>query len=192
MREVREALKGLGLRVRALSDFGNVPDVEEDGETFVENALKKARYYSKYFGKITLADDSGLEVDSLNGLPGIRSARYAGEKASTQENNEKLLREMNGFPLSKRGARFRCVIAVVSPDGRELLAEGSCRGRIGLKEKGRKGFGYDPLFILPNYGKTMAQLPLEEKNRISHRGKALKKIRRMLLSFLDRDRLSQQ
>ena len=192
MREVREALKGLGLRIRALSDFRDVPEVEEDGETFVENALKKARYYSKYFGKITLADDSGLEVDSLNGLPGIHSARYAGEKVSTQENNEKLLTKMNGFPPSKRGARFRCVIAVVSPDGRELLAEGSCRGKIGLKEKGRKGFGYDPLFILPNYGKTMAQLPLEEKNRISHRGKALKKIRRMLLSFLDRDRLSQQ
>ncbi len=192
MREVREALKGLGLRLRALSDFRDVPEVEEDGETFVENALKKGRYYSKYFGKVTLADDSGLEVDTLNGMPGIHSARYAGEKASTQNNNEKLLREMEGVPLSKRGARFRCVIAVVSPNGKELLAEGSCRGRIGLKERGRRGFGYDPLFIVPNYRKTMAQLPLEEKNRISHRGKALKKIRRMIHSFLDCNRLSQQ
>ncbi len=192
IREVREALKGLGIRIRALSDFRDVPEVEEDGETFVENALKKARYYSKYFGKITLADDSGLEVDSLNGLPGIHSARYAGEKASSPENNEKLLREMEGVPISKRGARFRCVIAVVSQDGRELLAEGSCRGRIGLREKGRRGFGYDPLFIVPDHGKTMAQLPLEEKNRISHRGRALKKIRRMICSFLNNRQLSEQ
>ncbi len=190
-REVREALKGSGLRISGLSDFSNVPEVEENGKTFVENALKKARYYSKYFGKVTLADDSGLEVDSLNGLPGIYSARYAGEKASTQENNQKLLREMEGVPISKRGARFRCVIAVVAPDGRELLAEGSCKGRIGLREKGRRGFGYDPLFVLPNRGKTMAELSLEEKNRISHRGKALKKIRKRIRSFLDCRRLSQ-
>ena len=192
VREVREALKGLGLRIHALSDFSNAPEIEENGKTFVENALKKARYYSKYFGKVTLADDSGLEVDSLKGLPGVYSARYAGERASSQENNRMLLREMEGVPISKRGARFRCVIAVVSPDGRELLAEGSCKGRIGFGERGRRGFGYDPLFILPNYGKTMAELSLEEKNRVSHRGKALKKIRKSIQSFLDCGRLSQQ
>jgi len=192
MREVREALKGLGLRIHALSDFSNVPEIEENGKTFVENALKKARYYSKYFGKVTLADDSGLEVDSLKGLPGIYSARYAGEKASSQENSQKLLREMEGIPISKRGARFRCVIAVVSPDGREILAEGSCKGRIGFWEKGRRGFGYDPLFVLPNYGKTMAELSLEEKNKISHRGKALKKIGKIIQPFLDCGRLSRQ
>ena len=191
MREVREALKGLGLRIRTLSDFSNVPEIEENGKTFIENALKKARYYSKRFGKVTLADDSGLEVDRLKGLPGVYSARYAGEKASSRENNEKLLREMEGVPISRRGARFRCVIAVVSPDGKELLVDGSCRGRIGLREKGRRGFGYDPLFVLPNYGKTMAELSLEEKNRISHRGKALKKIRKIIHSFLDCGRLSQ-
>ena len=126
----------------------------------------------------------------MQGLPGIPTARYAGERASSQENNRKLLREMEGVPISKRGARFRCVIAVVSPDGKELLAEGSCKGRIGLREKGRRGFGYDPLFILPNYGKTMAELSLEEKNRISHRGKALRKIRKLIQSFLDSGRLS--
>ncbi|MGZ3605808.1 MAG: XTP/dITP diphosphatase [Thermodesulfobacteriota bacterium] len=191
-REIREALKGLGVRIRSLSDFSNVPEIEENGKTFVDNALKKARYYTKYFGKVTLADDSGLEVDILKGLPGIYSARYAGEKASSQENNEKLLREMEGVPISKRGARFKCVIAVVSPDGREILAEGVCKGRIGFGEKGRKGFGYDPLFVLPNYGKTMAQLSLKEKNKISHRGKALRKIRKMIQSFLDSERLSQQ
>jgi len=191
-REIREALKGLGVRIRSLSDFSNVPEIEENGKTFVDNALKKARYYTKYFGKVTLADDSGLEVDFLKGLPGIYSARYAGEKASSQENNEKLLREMERVPISKRGARFKCVIAVVSPDGGEILAEGVCRGRIGFGEKGRRGFGYDPLFILPNYGKTMAQLSLKEKNKISHRGKALRKIRKMIQSFLDSERLSQQ
>ncbi|MGZ3559791.1 MAG: XTP/dITP diphosphatase [Thermodesulfobacteriota bacterium] len=191
-REIREALKGLGVRIRSLNDFSNVPEIEENGKTFVDNALKKARYYTKYFGKVTLADDSGLEVDFLKGLPGIYSARYAGEKASSQENNEKLLREMEGVPISKRGARFKCVIAVVSPDGREILAEGVCKGRIGFGEKGRKGFGYDPLFVLPNYGKTMAQLSLKEKNKISHRGKALRKIGKMIQSFLDSERLSQQ
>jgi XTP/dITP diphosphohydrolase len=183
IREIREALKGLGLRIYSLSDFPNVPEVEEDGKSFTENALKKARFFSKYFGKLTIADDSGLEVDCLKGLPGVYSARYVRKGASSQENNQKLLREMKDVPISKRGARFRCIIAVVSPDGREALAEAACRGRIGFKEKGKKGFGYDPLFILPNGGKTMAELSLEAKNRISHRGKALRKIRRIIQSF---------
>lgn len=183
IREIRAALKGLGLRIYSLNDFPDVPEVEEDGKSFAENALKKARFYSKYFGKLTIADDSGLEVDGLQGLPGIYSARYAGEGASSQENNQKLLREMEGLPVSKRGARFKCIIAVVPQDGKETVAEGSCKGTIGYKEKGRKGFGYDPLFILPKYGKTMAQLSLEEKNKISHRGKALRKIREIIQSF---------
>lgn len=183
IREIKEALKGLGLRVYALSDFPDVPEIEEDGRSFAENALKKAHFYSKYFGKVTIADDSGLEVDGLGGLPGIYSARYAGEGASSQENNQKLLREMQGLPVSKRGARFKCIIAVVSHDGKEAVAEGSCKGRIGFKEKGKKGFGYDPLFILPNSKKTMAELSLEEKNAMSHRGKALSKIRRIIQSF---------
>jgi XTP/dITP diphosphohydrolase len=183
IREFRDALKGLNLRIYGLSDFPDVPEIEEDGDSFTENALKKARFYSTYFGKLTLADDSGLEVESLKGEPGVHSARYAGEGASTQENNQKLLSEMQGIPISKRGARFRCIIAVKSPGGREVLVEGSCKGRIGFKEKGRKGFGYDPLFILPRDGKTMAQLSLEEKNRVSHRGKALRKIRKIIQSF---------
>ena len=184
MREVREALKGLGLRIHALSDFSGVPEIEEDGKSFVENALKKARFYSKVFGKLTLADDSGLEVDRLKGFPGIYSARYAGKGASTRDNNQKLLNEMEGISLSKRGARFKCVMAMVSPDGREAIAEGSCKGRIGFEEKGRKGFGYDPLFILPKYGKTMAELSLEEKNKMSHRGKALRKLRRRIVALM--------
>jgi len=178
-------LRGLSLRILALDDFSNVPEVEEDGKSFTENAFKKARYYSKYFGKLTLADDSGLEVDVLKGLPGICSARYAGEKASHRENNQKLLREMEGIPISKRGARFKCVIAIVSPDGIEAVTEGACKGRIRFRGVGKKGFGYDPLFELPQYGKTMAQLSVEEKNKISHRGKALRKLRKIIDHFLD-------
>jgi XTP/dITP diphosphohydrolase len=179
-REIREALKGLGLRILTLSDFSDVPEIEEDGKSFIENALKKARFYSKYFGKLTIADDSGLEVDSLKGLPGIHSARYSGEKASSQENNRKLLNAVKGVPFSKRGAKFKGILAMVSPDGREVIKEGFCRGKIGFKEKGKRGFGYDPLFLLPKYGKTMAELSLEEKNKISHRGKALRKLRRVI------------
>jgi XTP/dITP diphosphohydrolase len=185
IREIREALKGLGLRIHALSDFPDVPEIEEDGKSFTENALKKARFYSKVFGKLTLADDSGLEVDGLKGMPGIYSARYSGEKASSRKNNHKLLKEMASIPVSKRGARFKCIMAMVSPDGIEAMTEGSCKGRIGMREKGKKGFGYDPLFILPKYGKTMAELSLKEKNRISHRGEALRKLRKIIWTFMD-------
>ena len=184
IREIREALKGLGIRIYALSDFDGVAEIKEDGKSFTENALKKARFYSKVFGKLTLADDSGLEVECLKGMPGIYSARYAGERASNRENNHKLLKEMEGIPLSKRGARFKCVMALVSPDGKEAMTEGSCKGKIGMRERGRRGFGYDPLFILPKYGKTMAQLPLKEKNRISHRGKALRRLRKTIRIFM--------
>ena len=174
----------MGLRIHALSDFSGVPEIEEDGKSFTENALKKARFYSKYFGKLTIADDSGLEVDRLDGLPGIYSARYAGEGASSQENNRRLLREMQGLPISKRGARFQCILAVASPDGKEITVEGSCKGKIGFKEKGRRGFGYDPLFILPTRGKMMAEFSLEEKNKISHRGKALRKLRKRIAELI--------
>ncbi|MFB3887377.1 MAG: XTP/dITP diphosphatase [Thermodesulfobacteriota bacterium] len=183
IREIRRALKGSGLKIYSLNDFPGTPGIKEDGKSFTENALKKSRFYGKYFGKVTLADDSGLEVDALGALPGVYSARYAGERASDRENNQKLLGEMEGIPVSKRGARFKCVMAMVSPDGEEAVVEGSCRGRIGFKEVGKRGFGYDPLFILPQYGKTMAQLTLKEKNRVSHRGKALRKLRKIITKF---------
>jgi len=183
-REIRRALKGLSLRVRFLNDFSNVPEVKEDGKTFPENALKKARFYSLHFGKPTIADDSGLEVDVLGGLPGVYSARYAGEGASDRQRNQKLLNEMEGVPISKRGARFRCAIALAAPGGKERVVEGTCRGRIGFREVGRRGFGYDPLFFLPQRKKTMAQLTVEEKNKISHRGKALRKLKGVLTNEL--------
>lgn len=183
IREIREVLKGLDLRIYALTDFSNIPKIEEDGNSFSENALKKARFYSQHFGKLTLADDSGLEVDCLKGLPGIYSARYAGKGASSRDNNQKLLKEMEGVPFLKRGARFKCVIAIVSPDGREAVTEGTCRGRIGFKGKGKRGFGYDPLFILTKSERTMAELSLKEKDKISHRGKALRKIKKIITNF---------
>jgi len=184
VREIRKALRGRGFRIRSLRDFEDVPDVEEDGRTFGENALKKARFYWKFFNLLTVSDDSGLVVDSLNGRPGIYSARFAGEKATDQENNQKLLSLMENVPISKRGARFQCAIAIVSPLGKEEVVEGECRGKIGFKEVGKKGFGYDPLFILPQLKKTVAQLTLEEKNRVSHRGKALKKLKRVIGKFV--------
>lgn len=176
-------MKGLRLQILTLNDFSDIPEIEEDGKTFTENALKKALFYSTYLEQLTLADDSGLEVETLKGMPGIHSARYAGERASPGENNQKLLREMEGIPTSKRGARFKCVMALASTDGRKAVTEGVCRGSIGFKEVGKRGFGYDPLFILPHYGKTMAQISIEEKNRISHRGKALRKMRKILAHF---------
>ena len=185
VREIRRVLKGLGIKVRSLRDFPDVPSIKEDGKSFTENALKKARFYAKHFGEIAIADDSGLEVDALKGAPGIYSARYVRERASDRENNQKLLKEMEGVPLSRRGATFRCSIAIVSPEGREKTVEGACRGRIGFKEVGRKGFGYDPVFVLPRCGKVMAQLSLDEKNGISHRGKALRKLRKIMGDFVD-------
>ena len=184
VREIRKILSGLGLRIRSLSDLPGAPEVEEDGSSFRENALKKARFYSKLSGKLTVSDDSGLEVDALKGLPGITSARYSGKEATDRANIEKLLREMEGIGASMRGARFMCSIAIVSPDGREDVVEGVCHGRIRFAPKGKRGFGYDPVFYLPRFRKTMAELTLEEKNRISHRGKALKKLKKIIPAFL--------
>lgn len=185
IREIQHALRGLGFRVYGVTDFLNVPKIEEDGTTFAENALKKGRFYSQFFGKLTIADDSGLEVNALKGLPGVRSSRYAGEKASDGENNRKLLAEMDDIPSSKRGARFRCAMAIVSIEGKEAVTEGICKGRIGFKPVGKKGFGYDPLFILSRDRRTMAQLSVKEKNRVSHRGKALRKLRKLICAFTD-------
>jgi len=185
VREIRKVLKGLGIRIQSLRDLPEAPEVNEDGNSFSENALKKARFYAALSGMLTISDDSGLEVDALKGQPGVYSARYAGEGASDQDNIQKLMKEMEGIPTSRRGARFKCSIAIVSPDGVEAVAEGSCKGKVGFREMGKRGFGYDPLFILPQYGKTMAQFTLEEKNRISHRGKALRKLRRIIRSFVD-------
>jgi XTP/dITP diphosphohydrolase len=184
LREIKESLRGMEVQILSLTDLPPLPPLKEDGSTFRENALKKARTVAHQTGRLTIADDSGLEVDYLNGEPGVRSARFAGEDASDMENNRKLLQCLEGIPPSQRGATFRCVIAVVDPHGRESAIEGTCRGVIGEQEKGSQGFGYDPLFIIPELGKTLAELPLEEKNRISHRGKALASLKKVLADFL--------
>lgn len=147
--------------------------VEETGETFAQNATLKARAYAEASGLLTLADDSGLEVDALDGAPGVRSARYAGEGASDEDRYRLLLRNLAGVPQEKRTARFRCVVAVATPQGKVHTAEGRCEGVIGFEPRGTHGFGYDPVFYLPDRGQTMAELPPTVKNRISHRGRAV-------------------
>jgi XTP/dITP diphosphohydrolase len=184
LREIKDALQGMSIEILSLGDFSPMLPLEEDGRTFRENALKKARVVAKLTGRLTIADDSGLEVDSLQGMPGVRSARFAGEGASDAENNRKLLQLLKGVPSTQRGATFRCVIAVVSPEGKEKWVEGLCRGVIGDTERGREGFGYDPLFLLPELGKTFAELPLELKNKVSHRGRALAALKEALADFL--------
>jgi XTP/dITP diphosphohydrolase len=185
LREIKAALKGMEFKIVSLMDLSLPPPIiiEEDGKTFQENALKKARKVAKLTNRFTIADDSGLEVDYLQGQPGVRSARFAGEEASDAANNSKLLRLMEGVPPAQRGASFRCVIAKVDPQGKEAWVEGECRGVIGDRERGDQGFGYDPLFLLPELGKTLAELPLEVKNRLSHRGKALAALKEVLADF---------
>jgi len=184
LREIKAALQGMAIEIVSLADLSPLPPIEEDGKNFRENALKKARVVAQHTGRLTIADDSGLEVDCLQGKPGVRSARFAGEGASDAENNRKLLRLLEGVPLAQRGAFFRCAIAIVDPQGKEAWVEGECRGVIGETERGMQGFGYDPLFLLPELGKTLAELPLEVKNRVSHRGLALAALKEALGDFL--------
>lgn len=161
----------------------DAPTVEEDGTTFAENAQKKADTIVRLYGMPTLADDSGLEVDALGGRPGVYSARYAGEEASDEMNNEKLLRELADVPAEHRTARFVCVLALAIPGRKTLLFRGECEGRILRDPRGDGGFGYDPLFYLPHLGKSMAELTLDEKNQISHRAKAMKKLTETLVTL---------
>jgi XTP/dITP diphosphohydrolase len=174
-------LRDLDIEVLSLQSFPDVVEVEEDGNTFYENALKKAREVSLHTREVVLADDSGLEVDSLDGKPGIHSARYSGPAATDETNNRKLLGEMEGVPQGKRGAAFRCVLVLFMPDGRSESFEGSWRGEILFEPRGTLGFGYDPLFLDSVQGLTAAELPPKIKNRISHRGRAFAKFREWLV-----------
>lgn len=173
LREISALLAGHKIEVLGLDCFEHAPEVVEDGDSFAANASKKALEIAHYAKCLTLADDSGLVVPALGGAPGIFSARYAGEDASDQQNNQKLLAELKALPVEKRQAYFCCVMALADPAGRILTFEGRLPGRLITEFRGTQGFGYDPLFLVPEYGKTLAELPLEIKNRISHRGKAL-------------------
>ena len=174
-----------GLRVAPAASFPGCPEPEESGRTFEENALIKARAVAGFTGKTALADDSGLEVDALGGAPGVRSARYAGATASDEDNMRRLLDALSDVSDADRTARFRCVMAVVAPDGRTWTSDGVCEGRIHREPRGESGFGYDPLFVPAGYDSTFAELDASTKNRISHRAMALRRIAETLGALKD-------
>ncbi|HHL39754.1 MAG TPA: XTP/dITP diphosphatase [Deltaproteobacteria bacterium] len=179
-REIKAILSDADLTVLTLDDFPGLELPPEDGATFEENALIKARHVAERTGLAALADDSGIEVDALGGRPGVYSARYAGPGATDEENNRKLVEELRGVDEARRTARYRCVVALVTPEGLEKTFSGAFEGRIVLEPRGSGGFGYDPYFFVPSRRMTAAQLPPDEKNRLSHRAEALRKLKAWL------------
>ncbi len=173
--EIRKFLKDFPVEIKNLDDFGPIPEIEEDGKTFDDNAYKKASFAARILGIPALADDSGLVVEALGGAPGVYSARYAGESATDEENTAKLLKEMEG--KENRAAAFECVISIAVPTGPALTYEARCEGEITTAPRGKNGFGYDPVFYYPPLKKTFAELSLEEKISVSHRGKAMAEVR---------------
>ncbi|MEC4671663.1 MAG: XTP/dITP diphosphatase [Nitrospirota bacterium] len=182
--ELVSLLRDLGYTIRTMDEFDSVPRVIEDGETCQANAMKKATALARHTGMLALADDTGLEVEALGGRPGVYAARYAGEEATYEDNWRKLLRELKGVPADKRVARFRTAVAIAEPSSQVEVVEGVLDGRITESPSGAEGFGYDPVFLVPELGKTLAQLTLEQKNRISHRARALAKAKEVLKSKL--------
>ena len=180
MKEIKSIFNNSDYEVVSMKEEGIVADVEENGSTFEENALIKAREIAKLSGNIVLADDSGLEVDYLNKEPGIYSARYMGEDTPYSVKNASLIARLDGVEFEKRTARFVCAVAAVYPDGKELVVRETMEGYIGYEEKGANGFGYDPIFYLKEFDKTSAEISLEEKNEISHRGKAFRAIKALM------------
>ena len=186
LREIAHLLAEAGIAVLGLDAFPDLPEVEEDGETFAANAGKKAQTVARATGRLTLADDSGLVVAALDGAPGVHSARYSGAGASDADNNRKLLGALAAVPRNRRQAAFCCVMALCSPDGDCRFFDGRLEGMILDAPRGEGGFGYDPLFLIPEYGKSLAELPLEIKNRISHRSRALRQALVYLLAETER------
>lgn len=180
MKEIRMILGDLDYEILSMKEAGIDVDIVEDGKTFEENAIIKATEISRIAGCVVLADDSGLEVDAMDKMPGIYSARYLGEDTPYSIKNQTIIDNLAGLPDEKRTARFVCAIAAAFPDGRVVTRRGTIEGIIGYEEKGENGFGYDPIFFVPEYGKTTAELSPEEKNKISHRGKALEMIKEEL------------
>lgn len=190
VKEIREILRDMDVTVMTMKEAGLFIEPEENGGTFLDNAVIKAKAVAERAAKrngfqdaVVIADDSGLEIDALNGEPGIYSARYLGHGTSYREKNADLIKRLTGIPDERRSARFVCAIAAVCPDGKILTARAAMEGRIGYEERGENGFGYDPIFFLPEYGRSCAELTAEEKNGISHRGKALRLMREKLASM---------
>jgi len=186
--ELKALLADVPVNVLSLRDFPEIPETPETGATFAENAELKARAAARSTGRIALADDSGLEADALGGQPGVLSNRFAGPHASDRDKYMRVLELLKGVADEKRTARFRAAVAVATPEGKVTVVEGACEGRIAHEPKGEHGFGYDPIFYLPELGKTMAELPPEQKNRISHRAKALHAAKDVLLRILGPER----
>ena len=184
VREIAQLLADLPLEILSLSDFPAASPPEETGATFVENAVAKAVHAAKVTGEMALADDSGIEVDALGGEPGVRSSRFGGPGMTDAGRNGLLLQKLRHIPDQKLTARFRCAAALAWPSGEVRTFEGVCEGRITRGPRGTHGFGYDPIFYLPQYGKTMAELPPEEKNLISHRGRAMSQVKAALRELL--------
>jgi XTP/dITP diphosphohydrolase len=183
-REFTDLLGGLPILLKSLVDFPGAPAIAEDGATYAANAIHKALALARWSHCATLADDSGLEVDALEGAPGVCSARYAGPEQDSAANIAKLLAALHAVPLARRTARFRCVLAVAHPNGATITAEDSCEGRITEAPTGNAGFGYDPVFLYPPLGQTFAVIPAAVKNRLSHRARACERLRLQLLAFL--------
>lgn len=175
VKEFQEMVKDLPVEIKSIADFGTIPECIEDGETFDDNAYKKALHTAKILGLPAIADDSGLAVEALNGAPGVYSARYAGENATDEENCHKLLKEMEG--QENRKAAFHCILSVAVPSGPALTYEATCEGTILTEKQGESGFGYDPLFYFEPLGKSFAECDMEEKNKVSHRGKAMAELK---------------
>lgn len=184
VREIRELLEGLDVKITSLDDYPDLPKIIEDGKTFAGNALKKAVTISLYTKKLTLGEDSGLEVKALGNKPGIFSSRFAGEGATDKKNNAQLLRLLRGVPIKKRQARYRCFAALTDARGIVAVVSGSYRGLIALRSKGKNGFGYDPLFLVPKYNKTFGELDPAIKAKLSHRSVAMRKIKKALCHYL--------
>ena len=184
MREIRMIMADLGLEILSMKEAGICVEVDENGTTFKENAVIKAKGIAAVCNDIVLADDSGLEIDALNKEPGVYSARYMGEDTSYRIKNANLIERLEGVADENRTARFVCAIAAALPDGRVLETKAAMEGRIGYEERGENGFGYDPIFVLPEFGKTTAELSAEEKNELSHRGKALRLMKEKLMEVL--------
>ncbi|MBE5893479.1 MAG: XTP/dITP diphosphatase [Lachnospiraceae bacterium] len=185
IKEIQMIMADTGLEVVSMKDAGIVVEPEENGTTYEENAMIKARAVAEYTDDIVMADDSGLEIDYLNKEPGIYSARYMGEDTSYRIKNANLIERLEGVPDEQRTARFVCAIAAVLPDGTELTTRAAIEGRIDYEEKGSHGFGYDPIFYVPRFGKTTAELTEEEKNQVSHRGQALELMKKELKKYED-------
>jgi XTP/dITP diphosphohydrolase len=186
VKEIKSMLDEIGIDLVSLNDYKNAPDIVEDGKSFLQNALKKAKIISEFTGEYVLADDSGLQVDYLNGEPGIYSARYAGEKATDEENNAKLLAKLKNVPSDKRAASFCCALVLYRKDNTYESFESKWNGQIIDEKRGSNGFGYDPIFWVPELKMTAAELPVDIKNKVSHRGQAFIKLKSSLLQEIEK------